>query len=310
VIPTMNWYGLTGTTTAYGFKVGAERPGHSTIVGGLGHRDRCGAAMFDFAVKKGKAALRAMKSYAVLDGAVAVVGTGVRLEAAKLDKGRTVNSYIHQCSLRDSDRAALVNGKTVALSDGKKKLEKVEWMHVRNYGYLFPEPCAVGLSAGTSTRSYKYINDRYGTARTYKRRFYTVSVGHGAAPTGGKYAAVIFPGVTASEIRGIAGRPGVKIATSAAAHLVTDEKGGTTICCFFGKDEIGGFRSERPLVVAVSAEGAGVHLTVQDPAHRGGKVTFRIPVKASGQGAKADGDGTVVTMKLDGGIPAAAELKK
>jgi hyaluronate lyase len=266
--------------------------------------------MFDFAVKKGASALRAMKSYTVLDRAVAVVGTGVRLEAAKLDKGKTANSYIHQCPLRDSDRAALVNGKTVALSDGKKKLEKVRWMHVRNYGYLFPEPCAVDLSVGTSTRSYKYINDRYGSARTYTRRFCTISVDHGSAPTEGRYAAVVFPGVTANEMRGIAGRPGVRIATSGGAHLVTDEKSGTAICCFFKKGGIGGFRSERPLVVAVSAEGAGVHLTVQDPAHGGGNVTFRIPVKASGPGTKADGDGTSVTVKLDRGFPAAMELKK
>ena len=310
VIPTMNWYGLSGTTTAYGFKAAAERPGHSTVVSGLGHRGRCGAAGFDFTVKVGKAALRAMKSYAVLDGAVVQVGTGVRLENAKLEKGNTVNTYIHQCPLRDSDKTLLVNGKTVALADGKKTLEKVEWMHVRNYGYRFPEPCDVNLAVGTTTRGFKYINGRYNSDRTYTARFYTLSVDHGAQPADGRYAAVIFPGVTANEMRARAGKLGVKVITAGEGHLVKDEKSGVSFCFFYGKGEVEGFRAERPLIAAVSAEGGKVYLTVQDPVHRGKDVSLRIPLKASGTGAKADGDGTVVTVKLNGGFPSTVELSK
>jgi len=306
----MNWYGLSGTTVAYGFEVAPERPGHSTIVGGLSHRDRYGAAGFDFTVKAGKSALRAMKSYTVLDDAVALVGTGVRLENAKLDEGNTVNTFIHQCALRDSDKTILVNGKTVTLADGEKKLTDVKWIHVRNYGYWVPEPCDVNLTVATTTRGYKYINGRYNSSKTYTSRFYTISVDHGAAPTEGKYAAVIFPGVTSNEMRTRAGKPEVKIFISKAAHLIGDEKSGAAICFFFGKDEIEGFRAGRPLAAAVSTEGGKVFVTVQDPTQRGKDVTLRIPVKAFGPGAKADGDGTIITIKLDGGFPSTVELKK
>jgi hyaluronate lyase len=183
-------------------------------------------------------------------------------------------------------------------------------MHVRNYGYWFPEPCDVHLSVGTTTRSYEYINDRYGSAKPYTSRFYTISVDHGARPTDGRYAAVIFPGVTANETRTRAGKPGVKAVTSEAAHLVRDEKSGVAMCFFYGKGEIEGFRAERPLIAAVSVEEGKVYVTVQDPRHKGGEVSLRIPMKASGAGAKADGDGTVVTVKLNGGFPSTVELEK
>jgi hyaluronate lyase len=308
VIPTMNWYGLSGITVGPAFEIPPEKPAHSSIVGGLHHGDRCGAAGFDFTVKRSGAQLRAMKSYTVFDGAVVLLGTGVRLKGTKLAKGRTVSSVVHQCPLRDSDHRLLVNGRALALADEQKQLRGVRWLHVRNYGYCFPRPHAVQLGVTTTTRSYRYVNRRYGDERKYERRLYTLSVDHGAAPENGQYATIIFPGVTAGKIRSLAADPGVEIATARASHLVRDKKGGTTVCFFFAKDRIDGYRAERPLAAALSAEKGKVLLTLQDPTHRGGKVAIRIPMKVSGPGTKPDGRGTVVTAALDRGFQHSVEL--
>jgi hyaluronate lyase len=279
----------------------------------LSHLGRTGVAAFDFTVKKrakkGGPALRAMKSYTVLDRCVVLVGTGVRLVNAELAKGKTVSTSIHQCPLRASDKTLIVNGREMPLADGKKRLEHVRWMHVRNYGYWFPKPVTLDLSVVTSTRGYKYINTRYGSDKPYTRRFYTISIDHGPQPKQGAYAAVVFPAVRAAEMPALADRPGVAIASSAAAHLVREE-GGTDFCVFFAKDDIEGFRASRPLVTAVSAEGTSLRVTVQDPRRNGGKVRFRIPMKASGTGAKPDGDGTLVTTQLARGAPLTVELRR
>lgn len=319
VIPTMNWDALSGVTAAYGFKVPAEHPGYSETVGGLSHRGRWGVAAMDFLIRRerDKAALRAMKSYTVLDKGVVLLGTGIRLESAKPAKGKTVYTSIHQCPLRDSDRTVVVNGKPLALKVGKQRFKDVSRLHVRNYGYYFPKPCTVDLTVRGTTRGYKYINGRYFSDKKYTRRFYTISIDHGPQPKNGKYAVVVFPNVTVNEMRTLTGKSNpYTVRTSGHAHAVSDGKAGVTICCFFGKDEIDGFQADRPLVAAASTEGEKVYVTVQDPTHRGGKVTLRIPYQVSGPRTrsavktKPDDGGTFVTVELDKGFPLALELKK
>ena len=220
----------------------------------------------------------------------------------------TVRSCIHHCPLRDSDETVVVNGKAHTLTDGKKTFRDVRWIHVRNYGYVFPKPLTLDLLVGSTTRSYSYINQRYGSARKYTRRFYTVTVDHGSSPKAGHYNAVIHPAVTASRTRALADDPAVQVASSKAAHVVKDTSTGATVCVFFGKDRIDGFRADRPLVVVVTNGETGSRVSVQDPTHRGGKVELRIPFVLSGPATKSDGNGTIVSVELQKGYPRTVEF--
>jgi hyaluronate lyase len=309
VIPTMNWYALSGVTTARSCVNGPEKPALSKVVGGLGHRDRWGAAAMSFAVPRGKGALRAEKSYTVLDRGVVLLGSNVRLDRAELSKGSVPYTTLHQCPLRDEDRKIQVDGRVTSLADGESTFEVRRWIHVRNYGYWFPEPTRVTLRVNTSTRGYRYVNGRTSSDRKYTRRFFTLTVPHPGRPKGSGYAAMILPGADAAEMPGLAARPGVKVlARSKTVHAVRDESAGLTVCFFFGKGEVAGFAADRPLVLAASSQGGRHHLTVQDPAHRGGSVSVRVPFRVTGvEGVKAApaGDGTRLTVKLNGGYPKA-----
>jgi hyaluronate lyase len=307
VIPTMNWYALSGVTAGTGCVLPAERAGMSRTVGGLSHRGRWGLAGMDFAVRCGKGALRARKSYAVLDRGVVLMGSDVHLDRATLPKGKVPYTTLHQCPLRDEDRSFTVDGRAAALADGEKTLEVRSWLHVRNYGYWFPEPTRVTLRVNTSTRGYAYLNGRTSSRKTYTRRFFTLSVTHSGKPETSGYAVVILPGVKAAEMPGLAARPGVKVlARSKTVHALRDESAGLTACCFFARGEVAGFAADRPLVVAASTENGRRHLTIQDPAHKGGSVTLRVPFRVTGtkdvKTAPA-GDGTRLTVPLSRGYP-------
>ncbi|MFO7900252.1 MAG: polysaccharide lyase family 8 super-sandwich domain-containing protein [Planctomycetota bacterium] len=293
VIPTMNWYALTGVTAAWGHKVPAERPGHSTVVGGLAHRGRWGAAGMDFVVRHGDNALRARKSYTVLDRGVLLLGSRIRLGPQGLPKGRSVHTTLHQCPLREGDRTAIADGREVPLTKGRQELTVKRWLHVRNYGYWFPDPTTVELRVWTSTRSYRHVNRRYHTAPKYMRRFYSLTVDHGGRPEDESYAVMILPAATAERTRAFAREPGLGVVEhSDAAHVLRVEKPGLTVCYFFEAGKAGGLSVGRPLFVATSPEDEGRSVTVQDPTHKGGSIHVELP------------GGRAVDAKLDGGEPA------
>jgi hyaluronate lyase len=264
---------------AHGYKVGAEQHAHSKVVGGLAHHGRYGMAGMDFVVRRrGGNELRARKSYTVLDDGVLLLGSGVRLGPAGLPGDHHVRTILHQCPLRKGDQTATVDGRQVPLEDGTQEIEVKRWMHVRNYGYWFPEPATVTLRVWTSTQTYQYINSRYHTPTKYTRRFYTLSIDHGRQPENGGYTVMILPTMPADETRGFAEKPGVAVVErSGKAHAIRVARHRLTACYFFEPAEAAGVTVDRPLFVAASPDGDALSVSVQDPVHKGGRVRLGLP---------------------------------
>ena len=325
VIPTMDWYALSGVTSAYGMRQSAERAAQSKIVGGLAHGGTVGAAGMHFVIERNGRRLDARKSVTVFPDAVVLLGSGIALSEAP-KKGSVVTA-LHQCPLRAADKQALIDGKAMDLADGSHPVT-AQRLRIRNFTYLFPEPTAVDLRVTTTTRDYGYCNHHYGRLtpkeqRTaYTRRFYNLLIDHGRKPTDGGYAVVILPGAAwtggaktpAKDFRSpgrLRKSPVEVVARTTDAHVVRHGASGTVVAYFFAAGKAGGFEAGGPLIAAVSADGDRLRLTLQDPTHRGGKRALTVPFRlgpAEGVDVQATGGGSRITAPLRGGWPADLSL--
>ncbi len=275
VIPTMSWYAHSGITAAYGALLEPEKPAHSTIVGGLAHRERTGMAGMDFIIRSG-VTLEARKSYTVTPAGILLAGT--RIRGSNLEKGKSFYTSLHQCQLRKNDVRMVIDGRTVPVKDSSNTVTINKWLHIRNYGYIFPEPEEIELQINTTQRSYRYINKRHSTDKKYKARFYTLLKHHDVNKLDNEYAVVIIPEISLENMRKLASNSSLELnVKTAKAHLVDDKQSRTRHIYFFEKDEIQGYSASQPLFLSLSRENGKLYVTLQDPSHSGGAVSFGVP---------------------------------
>ncbi len=306
IIPTMNWYNLSGVTVAEKVRVKPEHDGHSTVVGGLDHNNTSGMAGMDFVIEDGDRSLEARKSYTVTPSGIAIAGT--RIRCSNLPNDKAFHTSLHHCPLREQDNSMVVDGKTLPVEDGDQTLTVNKWMHVRNYGYIFPEPTRIRLRINTSERSYSFINKRSGTDTEHSARFYTLFKNHDVTRNDNSYAVTIIPEISHRDMRKLANQSvlDLKVKTE-TAHIVDDKATRTRHMYFFEETNIEGYSASRPLFLALSREGNTLYATVQDPSHAGGSFSFGIPFHVTSTAKdvqiKAADNGSAITVVLDKGWP-------
>ncbi len=306
IIPTMNWYEPSGVTVAHKVRVRPEREGHSTVVGGLAHQEVSAMAGMDFLIDNGSKKLKARKSYTVTPLGIALAGTRIRCPGLEHDK--PFFTTLHQCPLREDDSSLIIDGKRIPLKDGAQTVTVQKWLHVRNYGYIFPEPTEIEIQIKTSEKAYTYINKRYGTDTKYKARFYSLRVNHDLKQENNTYAAIIVPEVSPGAMQKASDDFPLEIkAKSETAHIIDDKHSRTRYLYFFQKENLEGYSASQPLFLALSRENTKLYVTVQDPAHKGGSVSFGVPFSVSSSKKevqiKASDNGSGITVNLDKGWP-------
>ena len=304
IIPTMDWYNPSGVTVARKVRARSEHDGYATVVGGLAHRNITGMAGMDFVIKNGERILEARKSYTVTPRGIVLAGT--RIRCSNLEKEKTFQTSLHQCPLRDRDTRLIVDGKTMPIRDGSQMLTVKKWMHVRNYGYIFPEPTEVRLRITTTERDYTYINRRYGTKTKYKARFYTLFKNHDAGKDDNTYSVIIIPEISPDQMKQTVTDAFLELqCRTESLHVIADKAARTKHFYFFEKGGNKGFTASRPLFFSVSQDDNHLYATLQDPSHAGGEVVFGVPFRVSSTGrgvqVKSTGKSSEVRVNLDKG---------
>ncbi|MFG2650532.1 polysaccharide lyase 8 family protein [Streptomyces sp. NPDC048436] len=197
--PTVDPYRLPGTTAsrkalgdAAGGDWGASLP-DVKWVGGASDGQRAAIGQY---LKGLQSTLRAKKSWFCLDDAIVCLGTGIACT-----DGAAVETTVENRNLGPT-------GTTPFQVDGAAKptavpwsatLTGAKWAHIGGHGgYVFPGGATVKALREERTGKWSDIN-KGGATTAIARKYLTMYVDHGTAPTKGTYAYVLMPGASAAQ---------------------------------------------------------------------------------------------------------------
>lgn len=197
--PTVDPYRLPGITAsrktladAAGGDWGASLP-DVRWVGGASDGQRAAIGQY---LKGLQSTLRAKKSWFCLDDAIVCLGAGIACT-----DGAAVETTVENRNLGPT-------GTTSFQVDGAAKptaapwsatLTGARWAHIGGHGgYVFPGGATVKALREERTGKWSDIN-KGGATTAIARKYLTMYVDHGTAPTNGTYAYVLMPGASAAQ---------------------------------------------------------------------------------------------------------------
>ncbi len=180
--PALDWAKLPGITVEQNGHAANEDfgTGTTTFVGGTGDGQN-GVSAMDAAPLK--TTLHAKKSWFFFDDFVVFLGSDITDSAAS-----PVETVVEQWPLSTPDQARVVDGQTLATGSFHAVLSKPSWAAADGLGYYFIDPVDVQADIKDQSGDWSSLGVSSGTV---SGRFLTLSIPHGSAPTGAKYAYAI-----------------------------------------------------------------------------------------------------------------------
>ncbi len=234
--PTVDLYRLPGTTVdskplpdRAGGQWGAARPRSATWAGGatLGDVGAVGLHLQGL-----QSSLEARKSWFCLDGLVVALGAGISGGGAD-----PVETIVENRNLHDGGAHLVLDGRRGSDELGWSEDRRVRWAHLEGVGgYVFPRREHLHLLREERTGSWADINTG-GPAAEITRRYLTMWIDHGVAPTGASYAYLLAPGADERTTRMLAARHRSRLRileNSSTVQAVRDREAGLLAVNFWG----------------------------------------------------------------------------
>ncbi|MEW2167686.1 polysaccharide lyase 8 family protein [Streptomyces sp. NPDC007084] len=266
--PTVDPYRLPGVTAsrkaladAAGGDWGASLP-DVNWVGGATDGQRAAIGQY---LKGLQSTLMAKKSWFCLDDAIVCLGAGI-----KCTDGTAVESTVENRNLGPTgNSASTVNGTVKPAGyPWSETLSGTSWAHIAGHGgYVFPGGATVKALREARNGRWSDINKGSSTA-VLNRKYLTMYVDHGTAPTAATYAYLLMPGASAAQTQARAA------ATTWLSVLAnTDDQQGVSVPSlgftgvnFWFAGTVGPLTVNKPCSVMISEKGDGTAVVcVSDP---------------------------------------------
>ncbi|GGV22480.1 lyase [Streptomyces longisporoflavus] len=266
--PTVDPYRLPGITAsrktladAAGGDWGASMP-DVKWVGGASDGQRASVGQY---LKGLQSTLRAKKSWFCLDDAIVCLGAGI-----VCTDGAAVETTVENRNLGPA-------GTTSFQVDGAAKptttpwtatLAGAKWAHIGGHGgYVFPGGATVKALREERTGRWSDIN-KGGATTPIARKYLTMYVDHGTAPTNGTYAYALMPGASAAQTAARSADTGwlQVLANSDAQQGISVPSLGFTGVNFWFGGTVGKVTASAPCSALISEKGDGTAvICVSDP---------------------------------------------
>ena len=197
IFPVWDWQKIPGTTVAQtgDFESRPHIPGTTDFVGGASD-GTYGVAAFDLQ----RETVSAKKSWFFFNREYVCLGAGIQSNTQV-----PIHTTLNQCHL-NSD--VLVNQKPIEKST--HTLQKAQSIHHDNIAYIFPEETDVHLHNNIQTGSWHDINHQY-EEDTISLDIFNLWIDHGTQPNSAKYAYIVAPGISTSDLPLYSIRHGIQI---------------------------------------------------------------------------------------------------
>ncbi|MGW1818636.1 polysaccharide lyase family 8 super-sandwich domain-containing protein [Streptomyces sp. NPDC002125] len=278
--PTVDPNRLPGTTVdtlALADSAGTGTRPAATWVGGASLAGRYGSVGMDF--RQYGSTLGAKKSWFCLGDSVACLGADITGGS-----GAEVVTVVENRNLgADGTQTLTVDGAPQSPALGwSDTLDVSGWAHLEGVGgYLFPGGARVQAARTARTGAWSDINTA-GTTDTITRRYASLCLSHGTAPSAGSYAYVLLPGFSAARTERRSDSPTVTVlANSASVQAVRDTSLGLTAVNFFSAGSAGGITVGAPCSVIMRQQGGRLVIGVSDPSRAASTVTVQLVLGGS-----------------------------
>lgn len=266
--PTVDPYRLPGTTAsrktladAAGGDWGASLP-DVKWVGGASDGQRAAIGQY---LKGLQSTLRAKKSWFCLDDAIVCLGAGIACT-----DGSAVETTVENRNLGPTGTASFqVDGAAKPTANPwSATLTGAKWAHIGGHGgYVFPGGATVKALREERTGKWSDIN-KGGASTAIARKYLTMYVDHGTAPTNGTYAYVLMPGASVTQTAARAAATGwlQTLANSDDQQGVSVPSLGFTGVNFWFGGTVGKLAASAPCSVQISERSDGTAvICVSDP---------------------------------------------
>ncbi|MCG8970285.1 polysaccharide lyase family 8 super-sandwich domain-containing protein [Streptomyces sp. CL12-4] len=273
--PTVDPYRLPGTTVdtlGLADSAGTGTRPAATWVGGASLAGRYGTVGMDF--RQYGSTLTAKKSWFCLDDSVVCLGAGITGGS-----GADVVTVVENRNLgADGDHTLTVDGTAQPATTGwSNTLDVSGWAHLKDVGgYLFPGGATVQAARTARTGAWRDINTG-GTTDVITRRYASLCLSHGTAPSAESYSYVLLPGFSAARTAARAASPTVTVlANTASVQAVRDSSLGLTAANFFSAGSAGGITVSAPCSVIMRQRGGRLVIGVSDPSRAASTITVQL----------------------------------
>ncbi len=200
--PVYDWQKVSGTTVMqkpenhiaknYGGNMPVQMRGLTDYVGGVTD-GLYGAVAYDF--QSTHDLLKAKKSWFFFDNEYACLGAGINSRP-----NRPVYTTINQ-ALLSGEVAVSHDGRTDILSQGKRDMKNVKWVHHDRVGYILVEPSTVNISNRAEQGRWSDISASLTASdELVTKDVFLLGIDHGNCPTDASYQYIVVPGVTTEEL--------------------------------------------------------------------------------------------------------------
>ncbi|MFJ3669687.1 polysaccharide lyase family 8 super-sandwich domain-containing protein [Streptomyces sp. NPDC090106] len=295
--PTADPYRLPGTTVdtlALADAAGTGTRSAATWVGGASLSGTYGCLGMDF--RQYGSTLTARKSWFFLDDSVVCLGAGIGGGSGAEVVTTVENRNLHA----DGANVLTVDGTAQPATTGWASTLQVDsWAHLEDVGgYLFPDGATVQAARTARTGAWSDINTVSGTTDTLTRRYLSLCLSHGTAPSSDAYAYVLLPGFSKARTAARAAAPTVTVlARTASVQAVRDTASGVIAANFFAAGSAGGITVSAPCSVITRQAQGQLVVGVSDPSRTASTVTVQLAL--GGDLVSAD-DGITVTRSTPG----------
>lgn len=286
--PTVNSFRLPGTTVLQNKTVSPRNVSDKSWVGGTELLNTYGVS--GMYLHTPGTDLKARKSWFMFDDEIVALGSDI-----DSTDGIPVETVVENRKLTSSGNNALtVNGTAKPTSLGwSETMAGTNWIHLAgnvpgsDIGYYFPGSAAVKGTREARTGSWSQIDTRPRTPTDpITHNYMNLWLDHGSNPTNGRYAYVLLPNKSSSQVSSYAANPNITILENTInVHAVKEEKLNIIGANFWNGGYTAGIISSDSKAAVMTKENTGsdIEVSVSDPTQLNtGTINIEINKRAYG----------------------------
>ncbi len=231
---------------------------------------------------KHKNDLTARKAYFCLDDGCLMLGAGITSTT-----GYPVKTVVENRALVKKDENGSGREKTATnlgeFSESdfpQTTVSGVRWANIEDtVGYVFLEPAVLSVEKYSLTGGASYTEGGKSAPITYDppRRFFNISIEHGANPKDASYAYMVLPYADEEKLAQFAENPDVRIISNTAAlQAIAYDKAKTCMYIFYEVGACDGIRVSAPCMISVEEMDGMRRLSVCEPTQKLPEIIIRV----------------------------------
>ena len=242
-----------------------------------------------------KTTLTARKAWFCIGDAVVCLGAGITAT-----DGLDIETVVDNRNIGPNGSTQItVDGATVqATANGAPTVSTDPgWAYIGNTaGYVFPAGGTLNSLRADRTGSWSSINSSHSDGVAHTRRYATLWLDHGTAPSGATYAYIVLPQADAAATAAYARNPAVTIAANTpAVQAVTDASAGVNmaIALQYNAPKAAGIQVDRTAAVITRRSDGTLTVAVADPT---AQLTGTISITVDGTATAVQSTDSAVTV--------------